>query len=75
MSHEDWLEKIELYLLGALTGSELADVEAHIHAGCEICDIHGREIGEALLLLPRALEPGTPSCRLKNQLMTKLKTP
>lgn len=72
MNHSEWLERAEIYALGALDGEELRQFEAHLAAGCASCETRLRETREALTLLPRALAPVAPPpgarARLLNQI-------
>ena len=43
MAHEEWLERAEIYSLSALDGDELTQFEAHLGAGCPVCERHVRE--------------------------------
>jgi hypothetical protein len=42
MAHEEWLERAEIYGLGALDGDELGQFEAHL-VECRVCEGHLRE--------------------------------
>jgi anti-sigma-K factor RskA len=57
MNREDWLAQADIYALGALEGDELTAFEAHLAVGCPECEQHILKTREALILLPRALEP------------------
>jgi anti-sigma-K factor RskA len=67
--HEHWLERGDTYALGALDGEELKDFEAHLAAGCAICEAYVRETREALLLLHRTLTPMTPAPSVKARVL------
>lgn len=69
MAHEEWFEKGEIYATGALDGEELKAFEAHLTAGCAICDAHVRETRESLIALHRNLVPMTPSPSVKGRLL------
>ena len=64
--HEQWLEKGNIYALGALDGQELKDFEAHLASGCAICEAYVCETRESLLLLHRAITPFEPSSAAKS---------
>ena len=70
--HEHWIEQGEIFALGALDGREREEFEAHLAAGCSICEAHVRETREALTLLPRALTPITPSPAVKTRLLDQV---
>jgi len=44
-----WREPGEIYALGALDGQALKDFEAHLAAGCPVCDGLSRETGATLI--------------------------
>lgn len=70
--HEHWTEQGELFALGALDGRERDEFEAHLAAGCSICEAHVRETREALTLLPRALTPISPPATVKTRLLEQV---
>jgi anti-sigma-K factor RskA len=63
--HENWLEKGEIYALGALDGQELREFEAHLAAGCAVCEAYIRETREVLTVLHRSLPSVTPPPSVK----------
>jgi anti-sigma-K factor RskA len=67
-AHEEWLELSEIYALGALDEQQQKNVEAHLAAGCSVCEAYIRETREALLLLHRSITPTTPSPSVKTRL-------
>jgi hypothetical protein len=71
-NHEDWLAQADIYAVGALDGDELIAFEAHLTAGCPVCEEHLRRTREALTLLPQALEPLTPPPTLKTRLLAQI---
>ena len=73
MSHDEWLERADIYALGALDGEELGRFEDHLDSGCEECDRHVREAREVLLQIPRSLPQfDGPSPEAKRRLMEQL---
>lgn len=70
--HDNWLDCVETYALGALDGQELKDFEAHLSTGCATCAVSLRESREALSLLPRSLRPVNPPSSAKTRLMERL---
>jgi anti-sigma-K factor RskA len=72
MNHEQWLERAEIYALGALDGEELSQFEAHLASGCPLCEGRLRETREALVQLPRSLASVEPPLRLKADLLRRI---
>ena len=72
MTHEEWLERGEIFALGALDGKELEEFEAHLHAGCAVCEAYVRETRGTLILLHRTLVPMTPSPSIKTRLLDEI---
>lgn len=72
MNHNEWLERAEIYALGALDGEELSQFEAHVASGCRVCENHIRETRETLSLLPRSLAPVNPPASIKAQLLRQI---
>jgi anti-sigma-K factor RskA len=70
--HEHWLEKGDVYALGALDGEELKDFESHLASGCAVCEAYVRESRQALLLLHRAITPMTPSESIKARILDQI---
>ena len=70
--HEHWLEKGDIYALGALDGEELKDFESHLASGCAICEAYVRESREALLVLHRAITPMAPSDSVKTRVLDEI---
>jgi anti-sigma-K factor RskA len=72
MNHEEWLQRAEIYALGALDEEDLAQFESHLAAGCPQCKQRVRETGETLTLLPRSLAPAVPSPSVKEKLLDRI---
>jgi anti-sigma-K factor RskA len=70
--HEIWLERGEVYALGALDGQELNEFEAHLASGCSICEAYVRDTCETLTLLPKSLNPVAPSHALKGRILQQI---
>ena len=70
--HEHWTEQGEIFALGSLDGREREDFEAHLAAGCAICEAHVRETRETLSVLHRALKPINPPAAVKTQLFAQI---
>jgi len=71
-AHEEWLERSEVYTLGALDGEELKEFEAHLASGCPICQAYLRETRETLMLLHRSLRPETPPLSIKTRVLERV---
>jgi len=72
MNHEEWLERAEIYALGALDGEELKEFEAHLASGCALCESRLVESRETLVGLPRSLAPLEPPPRVKAELLRRI---
>ncbi len=72
MNHNEWLERAEIYALGALDVEEAIQFEAHLASGCDLCEHHLRETREALTLVPRSLMPETPPPAVKGRLLAQI---
>ena len=71
MAHEEWLEKAQVYALGALDSDELAQFEAHLPV-CSVCHEQLTHFGEVLASLPKSLEPLTPPSIIKSRLFDRI---
>lgn len=69
MAHEEWLERTELYALGALEAGDARRVEAHVAGGCPACERRLAETREGLALLARALPPLDPPAELRARVL------
>lgn len=72
MNHEEWLERAEIYALGALDGEELKQFEAHLASGCAQCEEFLRDSREALAQAAASLEPVAPPARVKTELLRRI---
>jgi anti-sigma-K factor RskA len=72
MDHDEWLERAEIYAVGALDGEELRRFEAHLASGCAQCEAHLRASCEALVALPRSLAPLEPPAGIKAELLKRI---
>jgi anti-sigma-K factor RskA len=70
--HDTWLERGEIYAIGALDGQELREFEAHLASGCSICATSVRETRETLALLPRSLNTITPPPSAKTRILNQV---
>jgi anti-sigma-K factor RskA len=70
--HGQWLERGQIYALGALDGQELNEFELHLASGCPICAACVRETRETLTLLHRSLPPETPPDMVKSRVMERI---
>jgi anti-sigma-K factor RskA len=73
MSHDEWLERADLYVLGALDGEELTRFENHIDSGCDECDRQLHETREAILQIPLSLPRLAPSPDVKRRVMAQIR--
>lgn len=67
--HAHWLERGDIYALGALDGVELKDFQTHLATECSICKAYIQETRETLNLLHRSLRPMTPSPEVKERVL------
>ncbi|HVR16653.1 MAG TPA: hypothetical protein VMS25_09850, partial [Candidatus Limnocylindrales bacterium] len=67
--HAHWLERGDIYALGALDGEELKDFQTHLATECSICKAYIQETRETLNLLHRSLRPMTPSSEVKERVL------
>jgi len=72
MNHEEWLERAEIYALGALDGAELKEFEAHLASGCAQCAERLSESREALAHAAAGLAPVAPPPRIKTELLRRI---
>ena len=72
MAHEEWLEKGEIFALGALEEEEQRQVEAHLASGCSVCEAYIRETRETLALLHRSLTPQPPPPVVKTRILEQI---
>ncbi|HKA34878.1 MAG TPA: anti-sigma factor [Candidatus Binatia bacterium] len=72
MNHEEWLERAEIYALGALDGAELRDFEAHLASGCAECEERLRDSREALAQAAESLAPFAPPPSVKTALLGRI---
>jgi anti-sigma-K factor RskA len=72
MDHEEWLERAEIYALGALDGEELSQFEEHLASACPLCEERLLETREALVQLPRSLASVEPPKSLKADLLRRI---
>ena len=72
MDHQEWLERAETYAVGALDREELTQFEAHLAAGCPLCEERLRETRETLALIPGSLTPIDPPPSVKAGLLRRI---
>jgi anti-sigma-K factor RskA len=70
--HEIWLERGDIYAIGALDGEELQEFEAHIAAGCPICEARVRDTRETLVLLHKSLRSEAPPAAVKSRVLEQI---
>jgi anti-sigma-K factor RskA len=72
--HAHWLERGDIYALGALDGEELKDFQTHLATECSICKAYIQETRETLNLLHRSLRPMTPSSEVKERVLDHIES-
>jgi anti-sigma-K factor RskA len=72
MNHDEWLERAEIYALGALDGEELRDFERHLARGCAECEERLDDCRETLARTAASLEPVAPPARVKTELLRRI---
>ena len=70
--HAQWLERGEIYALGALDGEELKDFERHLASGCPVCADCVRETRETLKLLHDSLPVESPPEEVKRRILEQI---
>jgi hypothetical protein len=70
--HEQLADRAELYVLGALTGPERRQFEAHL-ADCAECAAEVRALMPILEALAHATQPVTPAPRTRQRLLARLR--
>ncbi|HEY7556721.1 MAG TPA: cupin domain-containing protein [Candidatus Binatia bacterium] len=70
--HEQWLERGEIYALGALDGQELKDFETHLASGCGLCEDKIREIAQVFAQLSESLEQLSPPSAVKTHIFAEI---
>lgn len=72
MTHDAWLERADVYALGALDGEERAWFEEHLSAGCSQCEERLAASREAAAWLARSLPTEVPSAEVKRRLFARI---
>jgi len=72
MDHENWLELAGVYAADALDGEDLTEFEAHLAAGCSLCQARIRETHEALAGISDSLEPISPAPAVKEKILERI---
>jgi anti-sigma-K factor RskA len=72
--HAHWLERGDIYALGALDGEELKDFQTHLATECSICKAYIQETRETLNILHRSLRPMTPSSEVKERVLDHIES-
>jgi anti-sigma-K factor RskA len=70
--HDDRLEEVAAYAIGALDRERVADLEEHL-ADCKRCQEELRWLRPAVQALPEAVERQVPPPRLKQRLMAEVR--
>jgi hypothetical protein len=66
-------EKYELFLLGALSPGESAEITEHLSRRCADCLAHLREASLTVYLLAQSARPARPDPKLKSDLLKRLR--
>ncbi len=70
--HEDWVESIGAYALGALPDDEVDAFEAHL-VGCAACRLELEELAPAVAALPASVPPQVAPAALRQSVMTDVR--
>ncbi|HEY7167466.1 MAG TPA: anti-sigma factor [Candidatus Binatia bacterium] len=70
--HQQWLERGEIYAIGALDGEELNDFELHLASGCPLCAACVRDTRESVKLLHDSLPGEEPPRHLKRRILDQI---
>lgn len=71
-AHDHWTQQGEIFALAALDGREREQFEAHLAAGCVICDAHIRDTREVLTVFHQAFKPMTPPPTVKTKIIDQI---
>jgi anti-sigma factor ChrR (cupin superfamily) len=71
VEHEEWLALAEMFALGVLEGSELAEFKAHL-APCAQCKEKIRETSELFSQFPESLEPLPAPQAVKSRIFAEI---
>ena len=74
MNHETWLERAEIYAVGALDGREKTDFEKHLETGCALCTVRVSEASEVLGELSAGLDLQVPGESLKQAVLARIES-
>jgi len=72
MNHDSWLERADIYALGALDGEEFHWFEDHLSTGCPECEQRVREAREAAVLLVETCTPRPAPPAVKQRLLRSI---
>jgi anti-sigma factor ChrR (cupin superfamily) len=72
VEHEEWLARAEVFAVSALEGAELAQFEAHLAAGCAVCEEKVRETAEVIAQLSESLEQHAPPSAVKTRIFAEI---
>lgn len=71
--HDKFDELIPVYALGALEGDELKEIEDHLRGDCPLCRENLGEMEKVVCLIPYSLPPTSPSLKVKDSLLGRIK--
>ena len=61
-----------LYVVGALSGEEAREFEAHLKQGCEVCAAEVKAFSRVTVELAGAVPPQAPSAKLRERVLDKI---
>src|ERR1700691_4253761 len=61
-----------LYVVGALSGEEAREFEAHLKQGCEVCAAEVKAVSRVTDELAEAVPPQAPSAKLRERVLDKI---
>lgn len=73
MTHQELKDLLPLYVAGGLDAESIAEVEYHLSTDCDSCPEELREWREVAGLLPLGATPESPSPRVKERLVQRIK--
>ena len=72
MTHEPFDTLAPIYAVGALDGDDLVRFEAHLRAGCEVCESYLRDTAETFMELGRDEPPAIPPAHVRDTLLRRV---
>jgi anti-sigma factor ChrR (cupin superfamily) len=72
MEHEEWLALAEVFAVCGLEGEERARFEAHLAAGCALCEQKAHATAEVFAQLTESLEQLAPPSAVKTRIFAQI---